>query len=62
MLTGVIGALLAQGMDAIDAACAGVFVHGMAAEVAARALGGSHLMASDLPDAIARACESLGPR
>jgi hydroxyethylthiazole kinase-like uncharacterized protein yjeF len=59
VLAGVIGGLLAQGLDAAAAATAGVFVHGMAAEVATRLLGGSHLMASDLPDAIARACEEL---
>jgi hydroxyethylthiazole kinase-like uncharacterized protein yjeF len=59
VLAGAIGALLAQGLAANDAAIAGVFVHGMAAEEATRALGGSHLMASDLPDAIARACQEL---
>jgi NAD(P)H-hydrate epimerase len=59
VLAGAIGAFLAQGLGATDAAVAGVFVHGLAAEVATRALGGSHLMASDLPDAIARACEEL---
>jgi NAD(P)H-hydrate epimerase len=61
VLAGAIGALLAQGLDAVAAATAGVFVHGMAADVASRALGGSHLMATDLPDAIARACETLRP-
>lgn len=61
VLTGAIGALLAQGLDAVAAATVGVFVHGLAAEVATRALGGSHLVASNLPDAIARACEELRP-
>jgi NAD(P)H-hydrate epimerase len=61
VLSGAIASLLAQGLDAKDAAVAGVFLHGMAADVATRALGGSHLMASDLPDAIARACEGLRP-
>jgi NAD(P)H-hydrate repair Nnr-like enzyme with NAD(P)H-hydrate dehydratase domain len=59
VLAGAIGAFLAQGLGVTDAAVAGVFVHGLAAEVATRTLGGSHLMASDLPDAIARACEEL---
>ena len=59
VLAGAIGAFLAQGLDGKDAAIAGVFVHGLAADLATRALGGSHLMASDLPDAIARACEEL---
>jgi len=61
VLGGAIAALLAQGLDATDAACVGVFVHGMAAEVATQTLGASHLMAADLPDAIARACEELRP-
>jgi len=59
VLGGAIGALLAQGLDAKDAACVGVFVHGAAALEATRALGTRNLMASDLPDAIARACEVL---
>jgi NAD(P)H-hydrate repair Nnr-like enzyme with NAD(P)H-hydrate dehydratase domain len=50
---------LGQGLDGAAAATTGAFVHGMAADVATQALGGSHLMASDLPDAIARACEML---
>jgi NAD(P)H-hydrate epimerase len=61
VLAGAIGAFLAQDLGAADAAIIGVFVHGMAADIATRALGGSHLMASDLPDAIARACEELRP-
>jgi NAD(P)H-hydrate epimerase len=59
VLTGVVGALLAQGMRAVDAACTGVFVHGMSATTAIEALGFRHLTASDLPDAIARAVERL---
>jgi hydroxyethylthiazole kinase-like uncharacterized protein yjeF len=59
VLAGTIGAFLAQDMDAKDAACVGVFVHGMAAEIATRFLGSQHLVATDLPDAIARACETL---
>jgi hydroxyethylthiazole kinase-like uncharacterized protein yjeF len=59
VLAGVVGALLAQGLDARDAACAGVFVHGASAELATAALGASHLVSTDLPDAVARACEAL---
>ncbi len=61
VLTGAIGALLGQGLDARDAACAGVFLHGEAAEEATRVLGSQNLIATDLPDAIARACEALRP-
>ena len=59
VLTGVIASLLAQGMQAADAACAGVFVHGESAEDAIQTLGSHNLMASDLPDAIARTLEGL---
>jgi NAD(P)H-hydrate epimerase len=61
VLGGTIGALLAHGLDAPMAACAGVFVHGAAADVAIQTLGSRNLIATDLPDAIARACESLRP-
>jgi len=59
VLTGVIGAFLAQGLGAKDAACAGVFVHGASAEIATRTVGSRSLVSTDLPDAIARACEEL---
>jgi hydroxyethylthiazole kinase-like uncharacterized protein yjeF len=59
VLAGTIGAFMAQGMDARDAACAGVFVHGLAADIAARTIGSQHLIATDLPEAIAEACETL---
>jgi NAD(P)H-hydrate epimerase len=59
VLTGVLGSLLAQGAPADHAARVGVFVHGRAAEIAAAALGSRLLVAGDLPDAVARAIESL---
>jgi NAD(P)H-hydrate epimerase len=59
VLTGVIASLLAQGLRASDAACAGVFVHGESAANAIEALGSHNLMAGDLPDAIARTLEWL---
>jgi ADP-dependent NAD(P)H-hydrate dehydratase / NAD(P)H-hydrate epimerase len=61
VLSGTIGAFLAQGLAPKDAACAGVFLHGAAADEATRALGSGNLIATDLPDAIARACEALRP-
>jgi hydroxyethylthiazole kinase-like uncharacterized protein yjeF len=45
VLTGVIAAMRAWGMDAFDAACAGVWLHGRAAELA-----GKGLIADDLLD------------
>jgi NAD(P)H-hydrate epimerase len=59
VLSGAIGAFLAQGLDAKNAACAGVYVHGAAAALATQTVGSQQLIATDLPDAIARACEAL---
>jgi hydroxyethylthiazole kinase-like uncharacterized protein yjeF len=59
VLTGVITGLLAQGLSALDAARAGVFVHGAAAAVAREELGTRNLAAGDLPLAIARVIERL---
>ena len=50
VLAGVIGALLAQGMEPFDAAVLGVRVHGRAGDLAARRLGETALIASDLLD------------
>src|SRR5450432_28103 len=59
VLTGLIGALLAQGMEPLAAARAGVFIHGAAGEAVAARLG-SGLTAGDLPDAIAAVIQARG--
>jgi NAD(P)H-hydrate epimerase len=59
VLTGVITALAAQGLSAMDAARLGVYAHGVAAELAVASLGSRNLVAGDLPDAVARALEHL---
>ncbi len=48
ILTGVIAALIAQGLSFFDAAVAGTHVHGLAGDLAARELGEVSLIASDL--------------
>lgn len=53
VLAGVIGALLAQGVSAADAARAGVYVHGLAGERVSAQLGRRGVVSSDLPIAIA---------
>ncbi len=52
VLTGVIAALLAQGMEYFEAATLGVYIHGLAGDAAAESLGEYSLMASDIIDHI----------
>jgi ADP-dependent NAD(P)H-hydrate dehydratase / NAD(P)H-hydrate epimerase len=59
VLAGTIGALLAQGLSAIDAARAGVFVHGAAGDQLAHLHGARGVISSDLPTAIASAIRAL---
>ena len=53
VLAGVIGALLAQGLSAVDAARAGVFVHGRAGDQLAKIHGERGVISSDLPVVVA---------
>jgi ADP-dependent NAD(P)H-hydrate dehydratase len=48
VLTGLITALWCQGLDAFDAARLGVYLHGLAGDLAAEELGQVSLIASDL--------------
>jgi len=48
VLTGLITGLIAQGMSPLDAACAGVFLHGLAADLAVQSLTEYCLAAGDL--------------
>lgn len=50
VLTGVIAALIAQGMTPFDAATLGVHVHGLAGDIAAEKVGQVSLLATDLID------------
>ncbi|MGN0157874.1 MAG: NAD(P)H-hydrate dehydratase [Brotaphodocola sp.] len=50
VLTGVIAGLLARGMECIDAAAFGVYLHGTAGEKAAKELGENSLLARDIAD------------
>ena len=54
VLAGAIAAMRARGLDAFEAACAGVWLHGRAAEIA-----GPELIADDLAEAIPAAIASL---
>lgn len=52
VLTGLIAALAAQGIEPFDAAVLGVWAHGKAGDLAATKLGHASLMATDLLDHI----------
>ncbi|MBI2890790.1 MAG: NAD(P)H-hydrate dehydratase [Nitrospirae bacterium] len=52
VLTGMIGALLAQGLNAVDAARAGVYLHGLAGDTVVVACGQTALIASDMIDVL----------
>jgi hydroxyethylthiazole kinase-like uncharacterized protein yjeF len=55
VLTGVIAALLAQGMNAADASILGVYLHGLSGDIAASAKGLHSLIASDIIEKIPEA-------
>jgi hydroxyethylthiazole kinase-like uncharacterized protein yjeF len=56
ILAGVIAAMRAAGMEAFEAACAGVWLHGRAAQLAGPAFIADDLIAQ-LPHAVASACD-----
>ncbi|MDR4488708.1 MAG: NAD(P)H-hydrate dehydratase [Nitrospirales bacterium] len=59
VLTGMITGLLAQGVPAWEAAQAGVYIHGLAGDVAAAVIGQTGLIASDVISAIPQALLAL---
>ena len=50
VLTGLIAALIGQGLSPFDAACLGVWAHGRAGDLAAARMGQTSLIATDLLD------------
>ena len=59
VLTGIITGLLAQGMGPLQAAIAGVHLHGLAGDIAADVIGGQSLIASDIVDNLGRAFKTI---
>jgi NAD(P)H-hydrate epimerase len=55
VLTGIIAALAGQGLGALSAALVGVYLHGLAGDIAAKRRGEYGLMASDIAEAVAAA-------
>src|SRR5262249_42720679 len=62
VLTGVITALVCQGLSPYDAAVLGAHLHGLAGDLAAKELGQVSLIASDLVKFLPQAFQSLSQR
>lgn len=59
VLTGILAALCAQGVETEPAAALGVYVHGLAGDLAARAVGSRAMVASDLVEALGMAFDGV---
>jgi NAD(P)H-hydrate epimerase len=59
VLTGVIAALVGQGLSNFDAAVLGVYVHGLAGDIAAKKMGQISLIATDIIEALAEAFRKI---
>jgi NAD(P)H-hydrate epimerase len=62
VLTGMIGGLVAQGLPPLKAATWGVFLHGLAGDIAAQTLGEAPLVASDIIDYLPQALAEVKSR
>jgi len=58
VLTGLIAGLMGQGLDNFEATVLGVYLHGLAGDIAAERLGPVSLMATDLIDALPEAFQA----
>jgi len=59
VLTGIIAALMGQRLPAADAAAAGVYIHGLAGDMAAAEIGMTGMTAMDICDFTAKAFKSV---
>ena len=60
VLTGLITALACQGLEPYDAARLGVYLHGLAGDLAAEELGQVSMIASDLVRFLPKALKTIG--
>ena len=59
VLSGIIAALLARGADPLDAACTGVYLHGVAGDILKEEMGDTGLAAMDLAEKIPHAIQRV---
>ena len=59
VLTGIITALVGQGLSNFDAAVLGVYVHGLAGDIAAKKFGQISLIATDIVESLADAFKKI---
>lgn len=59
VLTGIIAALAGQGLEALDAAKAGVYIHGLAGDIAAGKIGETGMTAMDIAENTAAAFKEI---
>ncbi|NOZ23921.1 MAG: NAD(P)H-hydrate dehydratase [Planctomycetes bacterium] len=59
VLTGMIAALIAQGLDTFEASALGVYAHGLAGDLAAKKLGQISMIATDIVEALPGAFQEL---
>jgi NAD(P)H-hydrate epimerase len=52
VLTGIIVSLIGQGLNVFDASQLGVYIHGLAGDIAAKKKGGQSMIASDIIDCL----------
>jgi len=59
VLSGILGGLLAQGLEAMNAAKAAVYIHGLAGDLAIKETTEMGLVASDIIKAIPKALKAI---
>jgi ADP-dependent NAD(P)H-hydrate dehydratase / NAD(P)H-hydrate epimerase len=59
VLSGIIGALLARGLSTLDASVAGVYLHGLAGDIAAEKFSMESMTATDIIESLAQAFKSI---
>jgi NAD(P)H-hydrate epimerase len=62
VLTGILTAMLSQGYSPGEAALLGVYLHGLAGDLAAEAFSKESMLPSDLTDQLGKAFQVLGGR